>query len=53
MQPRVHVVLMQDCPYKWSDKIFKEKDIFCMEKVVGWALDLPTKSFFTLDKYWL
>ena len=44
---------MKDCPYKWPEKSFIEKDIFSMEKIVGSTLELSAKVFFSLDKYQL
>ena len=42
---------MEDCPEKWSHRSFKENDILSVVKVVGKALELTAKQFFTLTKY--
>ena len=36
-------VLIKDCPKKWTDKEFKENDIF-MEKIVGFASNYLQKG---------
>ena len=46
-------VLMKDCPKKWSEKSFKERDIFSMKKIVILTLELYAQVFFALDKYLL
>ena len=49
-QSKDHGQFNEGLPIKWPEKSFKM--IFCsMEKIVGSALELSTKAFFSLDKY--
>ena len=41
---------MKDCPLKWSEKSYMEKDSFSIKKVAGSTLELSAKLFFLIGE---
>ena len=52
-QKEPQTVLMKNSSLKMPEKSFKENNIFFMKKIVGSALELSAKVFFSFNRYQL